>query len=279
MWGFKLSRNQKHGLPEMAFLATAIFLCAFVPPAFAHGLLSYGRTVGPFVMAPEDLDMPPIGRVRLGTGITHLYYQRVVGRPPFYLSRIPLTVEVGLSANVSMIGSWDVRFRREEGKSVGGVGDVAIATKVRVLDERGQHPAIGLKFLTKLPNARDSSSYLGTDATDFFAALILEKESLSLSGGVAILGSFNSARSDNQQDDFATFSARWSTMPLAGVELSLGSTGFISSRHRDDYAYAIVSAAARWGRNAMQISLRQGLTHDSEAVGISFDLTFELGKR
>jgi len=263
----------------MAFLAIAIFLCAFIRPAFAHGPLSYGRTVGPFVMTPDNLNMLPIGGIWLGTGFTHLYYQRVVDRPPSYLSSIPLRIEVGLSANVAMVSSWDVRIRRDGDRTVGGVGDVAIATKVRVVNEQGRRPAIGVKFLTKLPNARDSGSYLGTDATDFFATLILEKESLSLSGGVAILGSFNSAQGDNQQDDFATFSALWSTSPLAGVELSVGSTGFVSSRHRDDYAYAVIGLAAYLGRSIMQISFRRGLTHDSEAVGVSFDATFMLGKR
>ncbi len=274
-----MSQDVNYRPPSVGLLGVAIFLCATLQPAHAHGPLSYGHTVGPFVMAPEDLDMPLTGGVRLGTGLTHLHYQRVADRPPFHLFRFPLKMEVGLSPNVAMISGWDVRIRREGGQIVAGVGDITIATKVKVLSERGLYPAIGLMFLTKLPNARDSDAYLGTDATDFFASLIAQWESLALSSGVALLGSFNSAQGNNQQDDFATFSALWSIPSSTSVELSVGTTGFVSSRRRDDYAYAVIGLAAHSHRSTAKASLRLGLTHDSEAVGASFDFTFKLGKR
>jgi hypothetical protein len=60
------------------------------------------------------------------------------------------------------------------GDSTRSVEDVVVATKVRVLAEGIQRPAVGIRFATKLPNASNESG-LGLDTTDFLASLLMGK--------------------------------------------------------------------------------------------------------
>src|SRR5512133_972717 len=52
------------------------------------------------------------------------------------------------------------------GDTTHSVEDIVVATKIRVLGETPSHPAIGLRFATRLPNASNESG-LGLDTTDF----------------------------------------------------------------------------------------------------------------
>ena len=62
-----------------------------------------------------------------------------------------------------------------EGDSTSDFGDLLLAAKVRLLDERGKRPALGFRFATELPNASNESG-LGNDETNFLAAFLLQKE-------------------------------------------------------------------------------------------------------
>lgn len=69
-------------------------------------------------------------------------------------------------------------------------GDLVIGTKIRLVAEGVGHPAVSVRFATKLPNASNESG-LGLDTTDFFASVLVAKTVQSIrvvaNGGFAIL--------------------------------------------------------------------------------------------
>ena len=87
------------------------------------------------------------------------------------------------------------------GNSTHDVEDIVLATKIRLVAETASHPAIGLRFATKLPNAGNESG-LGLDTTDFHAQVLVGKtvQSIRFVGnlGLGILG--DPTRGDNQND-------------------------------------------------------------------------------
>ncbi|HVD90723.1 MAG TPA: hypothetical protein VNC21_00520 [Vicinamibacterales bacterium] len=87
------------------------------------------------------------------------------------------------------------------GNSTHDVEDIVLATKIRVLAETASHPAIGVRFATRLPNAGNESG-LGLDTTDFHAQVLVGKtvQSIRFVGnvGLGILG--DPTRGDNQND-------------------------------------------------------------------------------
>jgi hypothetical protein len=87
------------------------------------------------------------------------------------------------------------------GDSTHAVEDIVLATKIRIVGETAAHPAFGLRFATRLPNASNESG-LGLDTTDFHAQLLIGKtvRSIRVVGnvGLGILG--DPTRGDNQND-------------------------------------------------------------------------------
>lgn len=81
------------------------------------------------------------------------------------------------------------------------VDDFTIGTKLRLFSEAPGRPAVGLRFATKLPMARNERG-LGLDTTDFYASLLVAKTIQSLrivgNGGIGILG--DATRGDRQND-------------------------------------------------------------------------------
>jgi hypothetical protein len=76
------------------------------------------------------------------------------------------------------------------GDSTHDVGDLVIGTKIRLVAEDVGHPAVAVRFATKLPNASNESG-LGTDTTEFYGSMLLGKTVRSLrivaNGGFGIL--------------------------------------------------------------------------------------------
>jgi hypothetical protein len=97
------------------------------------------------------------------------------------------------------------------GDTTHAVEDIVLATKIRIVGETPGHPAFGLRFATRLPNASNESG-LGLDTTDFHAQVLVGKtvRSIRVVGnlGLGILG--DPTRGDNQNDvlDFGVSVAR-----------------------------------------------------------------------
>ena len=65
------------------------------------------------------------------------------------------------------------------GDHTNDVEDIVVATKIRLLPEAANHPSVGFRFATRLPNASNESG-LGLDTTDFFARFLPPKRSQSI---------------------------------------------------------------------------------------------------
>lgn len=74
------------------------------------------------------------------------------------------------------------------GNDVSDVEDFTIATKIRLAPENQRHPALGVRFGTKLPTAKRENG-MGLGTTDFFAALLIGKtvQSVRTVGNVTLL--------------------------------------------------------------------------------------------
>lgn len=87
------------------------------------------------------------------------------------------------------------------GDTTHAIEDIVLATKIRLVGETPGHPAFGVRFATKLPNASNESG-LGLDTTDFHAQMLVGKtvRSIRIVGnvGLGILG--DPTRGDNQND-------------------------------------------------------------------------------
>ena len=81
------------------------------------------------------------------------------------------------------------------------IDDFTVGTKIRLMGEGPGRPALGVRFATKLPMARNERG-LGLDTTDFYASVLLAKTIQSLrvvgNAGVGILG--DPTRGDRQND-------------------------------------------------------------------------------
>lgn len=91
------------------------------------------------------------------------------------------------------------------GNSTNSIGDLFIGAKWRFLEEKGSRPAIGLHFMTQLPNASDETG-LGNDVLNFFNTFLVEKHfsdtRVVLNLGLAILSDPLDASS---QDDLLLY--------------------------------------------------------------------------
>jgi hypothetical protein len=99
------------------------------------------------------------------------------------------------------------------------VDDVVIATKLRLLNEGGRRPALGIRFATRLPNASNESG-LGHDTTDFFVSFLLGKSVNRFrwvtNAGIAIVGDPIVAA---RQEDLLTLGMSLAARIGRGVEL------------------------------------------------------------
>jgi hypothetical protein len=105
------------------------------------------------------------------------------------------------------------------GDSTHDVEDIVIGTKVRVVAEGPGHPAFGLRFATRLPNAGNESG-LGLDTTDFYFTGLIGKttQSVRIVGnfGLGILG--DPTRGD-RQNDVLLYGASLARAVKQGVEI------------------------------------------------------------
>ncbi len=168
----------------------------------------------------DDPDPVALGLVRTGLGIEFMQGQHFpLSGLEGDLTRVGLTnVQVGVGEFAEFQISGVIQdflsvSRRTQaalppdfaGNATSDVGDLVLGSKFRFAREKAARPAIGFKFAVQLPNASNESG-LGTDETDFFAALLFSKHlgATQFLGnvGLAILGS---AVQPNTQSDQLTY--------------------------------------------------------------------------
>jgi hypothetical protein len=217
-WGRASAGWSPAGSGRPAGTAGAVLLAGLV---LAVGLCGASPALGqqrPLVT--EDPEVIGAGRILVEAGVD---WQRGRTFPASGLTgnlvRLPV---VGISFGISSIAELQVdggfynrlsvTERREAplsdlvdftGDTTRDVEDLVVATKVRLLSERGGRPGVALRFATRLPNAGNESG-LGLDTTDFLFTVIVGKtvESVRVvaNGGLGILG--NPVQGNAQNDVF-----------------------------------------------------------------------------
>jgi hypothetical protein len=134
-----------------------------------------------------DLLQAPVVGASIGlSSIAELQVDAVLYQRMRVSSRVPAPLE------------FKVRY---EGDRTADVGDIVLATKLKVISERGARPSFGLRLATKLPNAGNESG-LGTDTLDFSGTILVGKTHRSTryvgNLGIAIIG--DPVRGDRQAD-------------------------------------------------------------------------------
>ncbi|HEX6324617.1 MAG TPA: hypothetical protein VFZ36_12895 [Vicinamibacterales bacterium] len=187
-------------------LCTVLFLSL---PAVAAGQQRPLVTEDPEVVGPRQ--------VLLELGADQLWEQRYPASGlQGTLLRLPtfgLSIGVGI-AEIQIDGALYQRLQIKErfdapladmleftGDQTTSIDDFTVGTKVRLMSEAPGRPALGVRFATKLPMARNERG-LGLDTTDFYASLLAAKtvQSLRIVGnaGIGILG--DATRGDRQND-------------------------------------------------------------------------------
>ena len=105
------------------------------------------------------------------------------------------------------------------GEGTSDIDDIVIGTKVRLVAEGAGHPAFGVRFATKLPNASNESG-LGTDSMDFYVSGLVGKtvESIRIVGNVG-LGLLGDPIRGDQQNDVLTYGFSLARAVRQGLEV------------------------------------------------------------
>ena len=213
-----------------------------------------------------------------------------------HLTRLPL---IGLSIGVSSIAEIQLdglsysRLRITdqvaaplsdmlsfEGDTTRSVDDLIIGTKVHLIAESRRRPAFGVRFATRLPNARNEAG-LGLDTTDFFATVLVGKtiQSVRIVGnvGVGILG--DPTRGD-RQNDVLLYGASVARAVAQGFELVGELNGRMDTREGEPLPgtenRSVMRLGARYTRGTVRIdgAILSGITSRDPSFGVTAGFTW-----
>jgi hypothetical protein len=143
-------------------------------------------------LATEDPEPIGAGRILLegGFDFAHDYENRVSGLEGNLITFPTIGISVGLSSiaefqiDGGIFNFLDIASRNPNapnasllevtGTTTHDVSDATVATKIRLWAEGPGHPAIGLRFATKLPNASNAKG-IDLDTTDFSGSVLVAK--------------------------------------------------------------------------------------------------------
>jgi hypothetical protein len=105
------------------------------------------------------------------------------------------------------------------GDTTHDVEDLVFATKIRIVSETPSHPAFGLRFATRLPNASQESG-LGLNTTDFHAQFLVGKtvQSIRIVGNIG-LGILSDPTNATNQNDVLDYGASVARAVKEGIEV------------------------------------------------------------
>jgi len=175
-----------------------------------------------------------------------------------------------------------------------GPGDARLFTKVRLLRERDIWPALGVRFGTKLPNAKRDDR-LGTDDTDFEIDGLISKDfgpfAAHVNLGLLLLGNSGSTLGNKftagGQDDLVDYAVGIVSRPFGAPQAGgmtlrlLGEVAGQDATHFDnERSSARGGIQLARGPGMLCLGLSAGLITASENFGatISFVYTFEPAK-
>ena len=248
-------------------------------------------------LVTEDPEPIGAGRVLIEGGIEYAHDQHYpVSGLEGNLWRLPLLgVSVGISsiAELQVDGGpfdhLDITGRKTAplsnlltvtGDTTRDVDDILVGMKIRVLPEAARRPAIGFRFATKLPNARNKTG-LGLNTTNFFASLLGAKtvESIRVVGnlGVGILGD---PTDGERQNDVLTYGLSFARAMTQQTELVGELNGRVSTRAGDPFpgteSRGLLTLGGRYTRGSIRLDagVFVGLTPVDPTIGFTTGFTY-----
>jgi hypothetical protein len=166
------------------------------------------------------------------------------------------------------------------GDTTHDVEDIVVATKVRVVAETPQHPAFGLRFATKLPNAGNESG-LGLDTTDFYFQGLVGKtvQSIRIVGNVG-LGILGDPTRGDRQNDVLSYGVSLARAVKQGVEVVGELNGRANTRSGEPppgtESRGMMRFGARITRHTVRVdgALLVGLTSRDPGFGFTVGATW-----
>jgi Putative MetA-pathway of phenol degradation len=166
------------------------------------------------------------------------------------------------------------------GTTTHDVGDIVIGTKIRLLAEGPQRPALGFRFATKLPNASNESG-LGLDTTDFYASLLGAKtvQSIRIVGNVGV-GILADPTDGNRQNDVLTYGVSFARALTQQTEVVGEVNGRVSTRSRGALpgteSRGLLRLGGRYTRGPIRFDagVHIGLTTVDPTIGLTAGFTY-----
>jgi hypothetical protein len=230
--------------------------------------------------------------VETGAGFAHDREIPAVGLRGNVLRVPELTLRLSVASRVELRvdTGYEVLFvheRREaplsaeldyDGEASSDIRDPVVSTLVRVRDESGQAPAIGLKIATRLPVASNQSG-LGLDTTDFFLALLAAKDGAGLRWVANLgLGILEVPTAVTSQNDVLTYGFSVSRDIGSRLAVGAGVDGHVDLSgqvHPGTEDTSVVRLGGRFGAGASTIdaALLIGLAEVDAPLGVTIGLT------
>ena len=164
--------------------------------------------------------------------------------------------------------------------TVHDVEDIVFATKVRLLPEGVGHPALALRFATRLPDAEFQRG-IGLDTTDFYTSLLLAKtlQSVRVVGniGAGILGD---PTDGHRQNDVLTYGMSLARAVTDRSELVGEVNGRMSTRAGGALpgteSRSLLKFGGRYTRGAVRLDAAVvfGLTAVDQTIGFTTGFTY-----
>ena len=248
-------------------------------------------------LVTEDPETVGAGRILIEGGIDYAHDQRYpVSGLEGNLWRVPtLGVSIGISpiAELQIDSSPFNRLKIAKrapaplsplltvsGDTTHDVEDIVIGTKIRLLRESPRYPAVGVRFATELPNARNETG-LGVDAMDFFASLLVAKtvESVRVVGniGVGILGD---PTTGSRQNDDLTYGLSFARALTDSAEVVGELNGRVSTRSGvappGTESRGLLKLGGRYTRGSVRLDagVFVGLTTIDPTIGLTAGCTY-----
>jgi hypothetical protein len=165
------------------------------------------------------------------------------------------------------------------GNTTTDVEDIVFATKIRLVAENASHPAIGLRFATRLPNASNESG-LGTDTFDFYASALVGKtvQSMRFVGNVGA-GILADPTDGNRQNDVLAYGFSLARAMTSQVELVGEINGRANTRPvalPGTESRATLRLGGRYTRGAARFDAAAlfGLTERDPGIGFALGVTY-----
>lgn len=166
------------------------------------------------------------------------------------------------------------------GASTSDVGDVVVATKIRVVSEGPGRPGIGVRLATKLPIASNESG-LGLDTMDFYMSSLFGKtvSSVRIVGNFG-LGILSDPVEGDRQNDVVTYGVSFARALSPGLEFVGEINGRLSTRDERTPPGTETRSAIRTGLRFTRAAVRFdgglifGLTERDSSFGFTAGLTY-----